>query len=164
MRPLSLLLVAALLPWILGVPAADATGRGPSPTRYRPPVDRPVVDPFRAPAHPYGPGNRGLEYDTVPGDPVQAIGDGTVVFAGVVARQRYVTVLHPDGLRSSYSYLGTILVGVGDRVVAGAAIGTAGERLHLGVRRGRAYLDPARLFGVRRAVLVPVPTLRPRSG
>ena len=27
-----------------------------------PPVDAPVLDPFRAPAGPYGPGNRGIEY------------------------------------------------------------------------------------------------------
>ena len=67
----------------------------------RPPVDAPVVDPFRPPTSPYGPGNRGIDYATVPGTVVRTIAPGTVTFAGVVAGTRYVTVTHADGLRSS---------------------------------------------------------------
>ncbi|MET0826268.1 MAG: M23 family metallopeptidase, partial [Acidimicrobiales bacterium] len=103
---------------------------------YRPPVDAPVVDGFRLPNGPYGAGNRGLEYDTVPGQAVRAIGDGLVVFAGPVAGIGYVTVLHPDGLRSSYGHLADLLVAAGERIVIGQVVGTAGERLHLGVRSG----------------------------
>ncbi len=123
---------------------------------YRPPVDAPVVDAFRLPDGPYGAGNRGLEYTTVPGTPVRAIGDGLVVFAGVVAGNRAVTLLHPDGLRSSYSYLADVRVAVGTRVAIGQAVGTAGERLHLGVRSGGTYLDPAALFTATGVHLVPV--------
>ena len=123
---------------------------------YRPPVDAPVVDGFRLPDGPYGAGNRGLEYATAPGGPVRAIGDGVVVFAGPVVGNRVVTVLHPDGLRSSYSYLAEVGVAAGDRVTIGQEIGTAGERLHLGVRSGGTYLDPAALFGVTGVRLVPV--------
>ena len=68
------------------------------------------------------------------------------MFAGTIAHRLYVTVLHPDGLRSSYSYLATIAVTVGQAVSGGDAIGTAGARMHLGVRRGDRYLDPATLF------------------
>ena len=64
---------------------------------YRPPVDAPVVDPFRAPKSAFGPGNRGLTYDLAPGSPVHASAPGTVVFAGWVAGTRHVTVLHADG-------------------------------------------------------------------
>ena len=114
---------------------------------YRPPVDAPVLDPFRPPPQPWMPGNRGIEYATVPGTPVRAIGPGTVTFAGLVAGSRIVTVTHPDGLRSSYVGLAQVRVEVGDRVAAGAVVGLAADRLHLGVRRGRTYLDPASLWG-----------------
>lgn len=117
------------------------------PPRYRPPLDAPVIDPFRPPAEPWLAGNRGLEYDTVPGTVVGAIGPGLVVFAGAVARELHVTVLHPDGIRSSYSYLASISVSVGDRVRAGDPVGTTGEAFHLGARVGDTYIDPAALFG-----------------
>ena len=123
---------------------------------YRPPVDAPVVDAYFLPDGPYGAGNRGLEYATVPGTPVRAIGEGVVVFAGPVAGNRAVTVLHPDGLRSSYSYLAEIVVMAGDHVTIGETVGLAGERLHLGVRSGGTYLDPAVLFTTTGVRLVPV--------
>jgi murein DD-endopeptidase MepM/ murein hydrolase activator NlpD len=140
------LLLTAL---VLTTPAAAAS-------TYRPPVAAPVVDGFRLPYGPYGAGNRGLEYATTPGQPVRAIGDGLVVFAGKVAGNLAVTVLHPDGLRSSYSYLAEALVKVGARVTTGTVIGTAGERLHLGVRAGGSYLDPATLFTSTGVHLVPL--------
>jgi murein DD-endopeptidase MepM/ murein hydrolase activator NlpD len=127
---------------------------------YSPPVDAPVTDPFRAPATPYGPGNRGLEYATTPGTEARAIGTGTVTFAGRVAGRGVVTVEHPDGLRSSLTGLAEVRVAAGDRVERGAVLGTTAAVLHLGVRRGDEYLDPALLFAdgpPRHAVLVPVP-------
>ncbi len=123
---------------------------------YRPPVDAPVVDGFRLPDGPYGAGNRGLEYATSPGTAVRAIGAGLVVWAGPVAGNLAVTVLHPDGLRSSYSYLAEVRTKVGLRVTSGTLIGTAGERLHLGVRSGGVYLDPAALFTSAAVHLVPL--------
>jgi murein DD-endopeptidase MepM/ murein hydrolase activator NlpD len=104
-------------------------------------------------------GNRGIEYATLPGSPVRAIGPGVVAFAGPVAGRLVVTLRHPDGLRSSYSGLATVEVRSGGRVAAGEAVGHAADRLHLGVRRGDTYLDPASLWGRRvgggRVVLVP---------
>jgi murein DD-endopeptidase MepM/ murein hydrolase activator NlpD len=123
---------------------------------YRPPVAAPVVDPFRLPQGPYGPGNRGLEYGPAPGTPVGAIGPGEVVFAGPVATRSFVTVAHPDGLRSSYGPLAYVAVSRGDTVLTASGLGTAEGLLHLGVRRGPDYLDPAPLLAWRRrAVLVP---------
>lgn len=124
---------------------------------YRPPLQAPVIDPFRPPATPWGPGNRGLEYRTVPGQPVRSIGAGQVVFAGQVGGRLAVTVLHPDGRRSSYSDLASIDVEVGNVVPRGSSVGRAGSTFHLGLREGDRYIDPAAVLGLRRrAVLVPV--------
>lgn len=125
-------------------------------TTYRPPVDAPVVDGFRLPDGPYGAGNRGLEYATRPGQEVRAIGTGVVTFAGPVAGTRAVTVRHPDGLRSSLTHLSEVLVAPGQRVALGEVVGRAGERLHLGVRSGGTYLDPAALFTTPMVRLVPL--------
>ncbi len=125
------------------VAAQPAPPAGPT---HVPPVEAPVADPFRAPDNPYGAGNRGIEYDTEPGTPVRATAAGEVVFAGPVAGALHVTVLHPDGVRTSYSFLQRIDARVGQRVDQGEVLGLAGDRLHLGARRGDAYFDPASLF------------------
>jgi len=145
-----------------GVDSGVGSGASVGGFRYRPPVDRPVIDPFRPPSNPYGPGNRGLEYDTVPGEPVRVIGAGVVAFAGWVAGRGVVSVEHPDGLRSSLTGLESVALRRGDVVAAGTVAGSAGDRLHLGVRRSGRYVDPAALFATeerpRHAVLVPVPS------
>jgi murein DD-endopeptidase MepM/ murein hydrolase activator NlpD len=137
---LTLLLCSSCLLVLPG--GAEAGGAAP----YAPPVDAPVVDPFRAPAGPYGAGNRGLEYATTPGAPVRAVGDGVVAFAGPVAGRLVVSVRHPDGLRSSLTGLATVAVAVGQALRRDEVVGTAGAVLHLGVRRAETYLDPATLF------------------
>jgi murein DD-endopeptidase MepM/ murein hydrolase activator NlpD len=141
--------------------AAVAEPRSPgAAVSYAPPVSGPVVDPFRLPLGPYGPGNRGLEYTTVPGATARAIGAGSVTFAGQVAGRLVVTIEHPDGLRSSLVGLASVSVTRGQVVSARQPVGRAATRLHLGVRRGDVYLDPATLFAQRApARLVP---LRPR--
>ena len=152
------LLAASALP-------GEAAPPGDGPRTYRPPVTAPVVDAFRPPDQPWLPGNRGLAYGTVPGTLVRAIGPGTVSFAGPVAGQLHVTVTHPDGLRSSYSFLASVRTRRGRTVAAGEVVGVAAADLHLGVRRGDRYLDPASLWGRPvgggRVVLVPT---RPRCG
>ena len=126
-----------------------------SPLAYLSPVDAEVVDPFRPPAHIGAPGNRGLEYAPEPGLPVQASAEGQVVFAGSVARNRFVTVLHRDGLRTSYGYLGWIAVQKGDWVERGRLLGTTSDRFFFSVRAGGAYLDPALVLTAGRVRLVP---------
>jgi hypothetical protein len=152
-RPLAA--VAAVLLVVGILPAAASADDGGS--AYRPPVDAAVTDPFRAPPGPYGPGNRGLEYGTAPGTEVLAAGDGRVTFAGVVAGHRHVTVLHPDGLRTTASFLQAVSVVVGQEVHQGDRLGTTEGRLFFSARRGDAYLDPAALFadGPPRVWLVP---------
>ncbi len=144
MRPLAAVFVAAFL--------------SVAPVDYLPPVDAPVLDPFRPPAEPWAAGNRGLEYDTVPGQPVRAAAAGTVVFAGRVAQTLHVTILHADGLRTSYSYLATITVVGGRQVAQGAVVGTTSERpFFFSVRSRDAYLDPAVLFAATGATVRLVP-------
>jgi len=113
---------------------------------YEPPVVAPVGDGFRPPASVYGPGNRGIEYDTYAGQAVSAAGEGVVVFAGPVAGTVAVAISHADGLRTTYTHLTTIDVRVGDHVIRGASIGKAGELMHFGARLGLTYLDPEGLF------------------
>ena len=124
---------------------------------FRPPVDAPVADPFRPPENPYGPGNRGIEYDTEPGDVVRAAAAGTVVFSGAVAGSLYVTLDHGGGVVSTYSYLQRISVRAGAGVAGGQVIAIAGERLHFSVRVDGSYADPARFVGVRRVRVRLVP-------
>jgi murein DD-endopeptidase MepM/ murein hydrolase activator NlpD len=138
--------------------AAIAPAAAQAP-RFVPPVDAAVSDPYRPPSTPYGPGNRGIEYATRPGTAVRAAGSGVVAFAGIIAHERYASIDHEGGIRTTYSYLATIEVVAGQRVGQGDVVGSSGERLHFGARRFGRYIDPASLFGVaapHRARLVPV--------
>jgi hypothetical protein len=138
--------VLSVLAVLAGMTAQHAAAGEPPVPRYVPPVDAPVTDPFRPPEQRWGAGNRGLEYATEPGTVVRASAEGEVVFAGPVAGALHVTVRHPDGLRTSYSFLASVDVQVGQQVLQGDPLGTTGDLLHLGARSGDAYLDPASLF------------------
>lgn len=128
--------------------AEGSVGAPAGPVLYRPPVPVPIVDGWRPPSTPFGPGNRGVDYGTSPGQAVGAAGDGVVSFAGQVGGSRHVTITHTDGVRTSYSFLGAIEVRRGQAVRRGQRIGSAGEQpLHFGARRGTAYIDPTSLFG-----------------
>jgi murein DD-endopeptidase MepM/ murein hydrolase activator NlpD len=145
--------LALVLAVVLRAPTPVAATTACVPAPYRAPVPAAVAVPFSLPNGPFGAGNRGLEYRTLPGRPVRAIGSGTVRFAGRVAGERHVSIDHPDGLISSYSYLAELTVRPGQFVVTGTVVGTTTSRLQLGIRRGGDYLDPAPLLG---------PVLRPR--
>ncbi len=142
--------------WLVASVLPGATeGDEQYPERYEPPVDAEVVDPFRPPAHVGAPGNRGLEYDPEPGQAVWASAPGQVVFAGTVVHNRFVTVLHADGLRTTYGYLGWIAVSEGDWVTTGQLVGTTSDRFFFSVRLGETYLDPALVLAAGRPRLVP---------
>ena len=148
-RCLLVLLIIVVATVVLAAPAAGAapavaTAPAPAPpSSYRPPVDAPVRDPYRAPIGPYGAGNRGIEYDTPPGTPVVASADGVVDFAGIVAGDQWVTLRHADGLRTTVGPMAMIEVTPAQAVRAGDVLGTAAGPLLFTVRRGDDYIDPA---------------------
>lgn len=138
--------VAAVLVVVLVGTGTTSIAGAEAPGAYAPPVDAPLTDPFREPPDPYAPGNRGVDYRTAPGGEVRAAGPGEVTFAGQVGGGLHVVVLHPDGLRTSYSYLASLGVHRGEVVARGQAVGTSGGSLHFGVRAGERYVDPALLL------------------
>lgn len=117
------------------------------------PVDAPVVDPFRPPSTPYGPGNRGLEYGTEPGQLVVAVADGVVRFAGPVGGSPVVVIEHGGGLVSTSVQLLDRSVVRGQLVARGEPVAVAAAGFHLTARLGGRYVDPAGLLE-RRCVVV----------
>lgn len=158
------LLVAALLLWV--VPSA-VSARSPDFSAPLPP--RPtVVRAYDPPEQRWLSGHRGVDFAAAPGTEVLAAGDGVIRFAGVVGGKPSVSVMHPNGLITSYEPV-RASVQVGARVMRGDRIGTvlAGHPgcpvaacLHWGARRGSghaaAYTDPLGLLGAVRVRLKPL--------
>ncbi|WP_017202014.1 peptidoglycan DD-metalloendopeptidase family protein [Microbacterium algeriense] len=161
----------AIPPATAGVPSATASV--PSATasvpddgwpRWRWPVAgvRSVVNPYRAPAHRYGAGHRGVDLGAAIGAVVVAPAPGVVAFRGTVVDRALLTIAHDDGLVSTFEPLSSTLQ-PGQLVAAGQEIGrvdvgghTSPGALHVGVRRDGAYINPMLLFDdVPRAVLLP---------
>ncbi len=111
-----------------------------------PPIDAPIIDPFRPPTSRFGAGNRGLEYGATSGSTIWSVDAGTVVFAGRVGTGRYITVDHGTGLRSTYAFVESIAVVRGQTLRRGQVVGTAGPGFHLTARLGDEYVDPELLF------------------
>jgi murein DD-endopeptidase MepM/ murein hydrolase activator NlpD len=142
------------------VVAAAVPERAGAAVCWAPPVAAPVADPFREPECRWCPGNRGLEYATPSGRTVRAVGTGRVTFAGPVAGVVYAVVEHRDGRRVTYGNLAATRHRRGDVVLRGHVVGTTAGPLHLGVREGEHYVDPAPLIGR----WVGVPRLVPVDG
>lgn len=124
--------------------SADALA---DPVEYSEPVDGLIIDGFRPPPTPYAAGNRGVDYLTVPGSAASASADGEVVFAGNVGGSLHVTILHQDGLRTSYSFLASVSTAAGRKVKRGEPLGTTSSIMHFGVRTPEGtYIDPQELF------------------
>ena len=154
--------LVVLLGWAAAPAASGSTTQSaaPTPVRYQPPVGPPdavIIGHFRPPPTPYASGDRGVDYATVAGTPVQASAGGRVLFAGPVAGTLAITLVHADGLRTSYSFLASVAVAAGDEVAQGQVIATTGTFFHFGVRDPTGtYLDPEQLFAGRIGVhLVP---------
>jgi murein DD-endopeptidase MepM/ murein hydrolase activator NlpD len=143
-----------------GDAASLAAGHTASPAdlptfgTYDWPVDGPVIRGFDAAETPYGPGHRGIDIAASPGTAVRAAADGIVAFAGRIAGAFYVSVDHPDGVRTTYSWLETISVRRGQDVLRGVSLGTTGAghpgteppHLHFGARLADRYVDPMLLL------------------
>lgn len=126
----------------------------PAPGTYAWPVEGPVLRPFEPPGTSYGAGHRGIDIGASPGTPVSAAEAGRVAFAGTIAGERYVSIDHLDGVRTTYSWLASFAVRRGDPVARGQTIGatsaghpgSAAPHLHLGARFAGAYVDPLLLL------------------
>lgn len=121
-----------------------------------------VTQPYRAPAHAYGPGHRGIDLQAAVGETVVAPDDGVVAFAGRVGERTLVTIDHGDGLVSTLEPVETDVV-AGMTVRRGEPVGvvTIGGHthpgdVHLGARQGGAYVNPLIFLSAPpRAVLLP---------
>jgi hypothetical protein len=135
-------------------PAAASARVGPAYGAYSWPVQGPVIRGFEPPTSPYGPGHRGIDIGAALGTPIGAPYDGVVAFAGWVGGSLFISVDHPDGVRTTYSWLSGVSVAEGDSVVRGQVIGATGHghpeipepHLHFGARVGSTYIDPMLLL------------------
>ena len=136
--------------------AAPAADRRAPRSAYTWPTGGPaaVLEGFDPPAVVWGSGHRGVDLALAAGSPVLAAGDGTVVFAGMVAGRPVVSIDHADGIRTTYEPVEAV-VSAGEAVGRGQVIGTlvAGHRsdgvdaLHWGARTGpKTYINPLRLL------------------
>ncbi len=160
--PLLAVAAAAALPLGVSAPAppdpnfppAPAVAADPAYGSYSWPVRGPVIRPFDPPATAYGPGHRGIDIAAPQGISVRAAADGIVSFAGSVAGELFVSVDHPDGVRTTYSWLSGVAVDPGEPVGRGAVLGASGgghpgedpAHLHFGARVGSNYIDPMLLL------------------
>lgn len=157
-----------LIAFLLSVALSGGAGTSEAPeVRGHPwkwPVagTRSVVEPFRAPAHDYGPGHRGMDVAAGVGVDVVAPAAGVVAFRGTVVDRPLITIDHGDGHVSTWEPVISTL-SPGDAVTAGEPIGAVASgghaargTLHVGVRRDGGYINPLPLFGgVPRAILLP---------
>lgn len=153
---LAVLAVAACLGGFAVVLAAPSWA-WTSPTGARPAV----AEPFDNPAQNWLPGHRGADLQSATGAAVRAAGSGTVSFVGVIAGVPSVAVTHGD-LRTTYQPV-TASVAAGDYVREGEQIGTLSASgahcpgcLHLGLKRGAEYLDPALILSLGPMILKPL--------
>jgi len=121
-----------------------------------------ILREFRAPVSEYAGGHRGIDVAARLGDPVYAVADGTVTFAGIVVDRPALSLTHGGGLVSSLEPV-TALVAVGDAVRRGQLVGRVANGghcgdgcVHLGARTYGRYVSPMRyLGGIPHAVLLP---------
>jgi murein DD-endopeptidase MepM/ murein hydrolase activator NlpD len=155
------------------VAVASGASTGPAYGSYDWPVHGPVLRAFQPPEGPYGSGHRGIDIAVPLGTPVRAPAEGVVAFAGPVAGGRFVSVDHPDGVRTTYSWLIAIDVSAGSPVARGQVLGRTGPghpgveppHLHLGARFAGSYIDPLLLLRRTAVVgLIRLAPLEPPSG
>jgi murein DD-endopeptidase MepM/ murein hydrolase activator NlpD len=105
--------------------------------------------------------HEGLDLGAPIGTPVEATGDGQVVWAGW--RDRYgnlVEIDHGNGVHTRYGHLSKVMVSVGARINRGAVIGLVGEtgrttgpHLHYEVRMGDQATNPMKFIAAGQHVL-----------
>ncbi|MFI6480172.1 peptidoglycan DD-metalloendopeptidase family protein [Nonomuraea sp. NPDC050663] len=128
----------------------------PLPTRPH------ILRAFTPPPAPWLSGHRGTDLAAAPGTPVLSAGPGTIGHAGPIADRSVVTVIHPNGLRTTYLPVQPS-VRPGQQVTTGTLLGVLQDApghcrvscLHWGLIRTRQYLDPLLLIGFGQVRLFP---------
>jgi murein DD-endopeptidase MepM/ murein hydrolase activator NlpD len=95
----------------------------------------------------------GIDYAAPSGTPVQTIGDGRVVFAGMKGGAgNLIEIQHNNGYTTYYMHLSRVLVRAGQRVQQGQSIGlvgmtglATGPHLDFRIQRGKDFLNFERL-------------------
>ncbi|CAM3732304.1 peptidoglycan DD-metalloendopeptidase family protein [Nocardiopsis tropica] len=155
--------VLVLLLLLPAAPARAAPGYD-WPLDPRPSVARPFANPDKR----WQPGHRGVDLAAAAGQAVYSAGPGRVHHVGRVDDRIVVSVLHPNGLLTTYEPIAEPAVAEGDEVAVGTAIGSvaAGHEgcpvavcLHWGLRRGSGhaarYFNPLLLVGAAPVRLLP---------
>ncbi|MFT4042044.1 MAG: M23 family metallopeptidase [Gordonia sp. (in: high G+C Gram-positive bacteria)] len=151
---------------LCGVPSI-ASARSPTYSAPLPPRAT-VVRGFDPPDQRWESGHRGVDFAAAPGTIVLAAADGVIRFAGNVGGKSSVSILHGDGLITTYEPVQPIAK-KGARVARGDPIATVASAhpgcpvhscLHWGARRGvghaATYVNPLGLLGAIRVRLKPV--------
>jgi murein DD-endopeptidase MepM/ murein hydrolase activator NlpD len=154
MAPIRICLMATLLAF-----AAAPAGPGPGIGQvvagpYVWPVVGPVIRSFEPPSDPYSPGHRGIDIGAPFGSPLHASAAGVVAFSGWIGGSLFISIDHPDGVRTTYSWISSSLVTRGQSVARDEIIGATGHghpseprtHLHFGARIGSTYIDPMSLL------------------
>ena len=126
------------------------------------PVPGDAIRAFDPPEKRWQKGHRGVDLAAEPGARILASADGTVHFAGSIGGVTSVSILHADGIRTTYQPVQTELK-KGERVSKGQVIAVLVTHpkhpepgLHWGALRGQDYLNPLDLLRRRPIVLKPV--------
>lgn len=100
------------------------------------------------------PGNKGVDIEGKPGDPVLAAAPGRVMYTGTGIRGygKLIVIKHDDGYNSVYAHNREILVKEGQPVTRGERIAELGDtdadrpKLHFEIRRSGKPVDPAKFL------------------
>ncbi|HEY3210426.1 MAG TPA: M23 family metallopeptidase [Actinomycetota bacterium] len=159
MTPVRLFIAAMLA--LSGALMGSPSGRGSAPPERVPdygsyswPLRGRVIRGFEPPPSEYEAGHRGIDIASPFGSPVRASREGIVAFAGWVGGSLFISIDHPDGVRTTYSWLSEVLVRKGQPVARGELIGRSDHghpdvpepHLHFGARVGSDYIDPMLLL------------------
>ena len=94
--------------------------------------------------------HNGIDYRCNVGQPVGAIADGVINFAGMAGHSGLLVAIdHADGMQSLYAHLNATESKPGTQVRAGDVIGACGNtgrstapHLHLGIKQNGQFIDP----------------------
>ncbi|WP_211206058.1 M23 family metallopeptidase [Corynebacterium ulceribovis] len=152
-------LVLAALVMAVQLAASPETYAAAAKVWHRKPTAGAVTRDYDPPLKNWLPGHRGVDLAAADGSVVVASAAGVVHFAGMVAGTPVVSVMHADGIRTTYQPVTTSLRR-GMQVSKGQPVGVLRRNdehdgLHWGARRGEVYLNPLSLLRPRQVRLVP---------